>query len=293
MPEHIIQGDEKGMDYIYSTEALLGKGAFGTVFRGNEDQTNRPVAIKRIDKRGNDHREIDLLEDLKHPNIVQLINVSYSKKYIYLITEYCNGGDYNNYLAQNAPLSLQQIVMFLNNIVPAMKVLNEKGIIHRDLKPANILCHISNAKRRYFKIADFGIARLGAAYDECFYATRAGTERYMAPEVRNGRSYNSKADMYSLGVILAELPVENADELPDSVRELALLLTMDDPQLRLSAEDFFNHSFIREYLDGSDEETDTTSESESEMTETGSDEMEDSEDRERSEDEMEYDSETS
>jgi serine/threonine protein kinase len=88
-------------------------------------------------------------------------------------------------------------------IVEGVKFLHEKNIIHRDLKPNNILLN-SNFNERYVKIADFGLVAFHEFAQES-HTSKVGNELYAAPEVRFGRNYNMKSDIFSLGVILNEL----------------------------------------------------------------------------------------
>ncbi|EDV22068.1 uncharacterized protein TRIADDRAFT_29099, partial [Trichoplax adhaerens] len=118
--------------------------------------------------------------------------------------QFCNGGDLSDYLQDKGTLSEETIRTFLKQIASAMRILHSKGIIHRDLKPQNLLlCY--NVKNPTpsdikIKIADFGFARI--LPENTMAATICGSPLYMAPEVFNNGSYDSKADLWSIGAIV-------------------------------------------------------------------------------------------
>ncbi|KAK4813285.1 hypothetical protein QYF61_020864 [Mycteria americana] len=124
---------------------------------------------------------------------------------VYLVMEYCNGGDLADYLHTMRTLSEDTIRLFLQQIAGAMKMLHSKGIIHRDLKPQNILLSYtggrkSNPNNIRIKIADFGFARY--LQNNMMAATLCGSPMYMAPEVIMSQHYDAKADLWSIGTII-------------------------------------------------------------------------------------------
>jgi len=193
--------------YSYSPDDSLGHGSFAEVFRGRS-KDGIEVAIKRIPKsklgRANHRRlletEISILQTLRHPNIVQLLDNQDSSDFIFLIMEYCNGGDLNSYISQHAPMSESDIAIFLRQLVEALNYLSLKSILHRDLKPQNILLHSTGPGLPTIKIADFGFAR--ELFQEDLAATFCGSPLYMAPEVLEGEAYNAMADLWSVGTIV-------------------------------------------------------------------------------------------
>ncbi|MBZ3889649.1 Serine/threonine-protein kinase ULK2 [Sciurus carolinensis] len=130
-------------DFEYSKRDLVGHGAFAVVFRGRHRQkTDWEVAIKSINKKNLSKsqillgKEIKILKELQHENIVALYDV-----------QYCNGGDLADYLQAKGTLSEDTIRVFLHQIAAAMRILHSKGIIHRDLKPQNILLSYANRRK--------------------------------------------------------------------------------------------------------------------------------------------------
>jgi serine/threonine-protein kinase ULK/ATG1 len=204
------------------------------------------VAIKSINKKNLAKsqnlldKEIKILKELtelQHENVVALLDCKETVSQVYLVMEYCNGGDLADYLQAMKTLSEDTIRLFLNQISGAMKALHAKGIVHRDLKPQNILlCYrnssaivqsqsSSHTKGRStgssssssgmkssltasscppsditLKIADFGFARFLS--DGVMAATLCGSPMYMAPEVIMSLQYDAKADLWSIGTIV-------------------------------------------------------------------------------------------
>ena len=183
--------------YILKEE--LGKGQYGVVYRGEDTLTHEIRAIKviansnltRESQKEALKREIKIMKNLNHQNIVKLYDHFVSIKNNYLVLEYCSRKDLNSL---KSGIGEAQTLVYLRQIVTALKVLQEKNIVHRDLKPANILLSADDK----VKLADFGLAR--QIDPESLAKTCVGTPLYMAPEVlslRNDRNerYADKADI--------------------------------------------------------------------------------------------------
>ncbi|GIY00264.1 hypothetical protein CEXT_345631 [Caerostris extrusa] len=172
------------------------------------------VAIKCINKKnlgksqpliGKEIKILQELTKLQHKNVVALLECVDSPRHLYIVIEYCNGGDLAEYLNHKVNLSEDTIRHFLRQIAEAMKVLNQKEVVHRDLKPQNILlCHSGKPdpppSEITLKIADFGFARF--LTDGGMAATLCGSPMYMAPEVIMSLKYDAKADLWSIGTIV-------------------------------------------------------------------------------------------
>ncbi|XP_005927025.1 serine/threonine-protein kinase ULK1a isoform X1 [Haplochromis burtoni] len=265
--------------FEFSRKDLIGHGAFAVVFKGrHKEKRDWEVAVKCINKKnlGKSQcllaKEIKILKELKHENIVRLLDYQETGGCVYLVMEYCNGGDLAEYLHSKGTLSEDTIHVFLQQISRAMKVLHSKGIVHRDLKPQNILlCHPegrrSSSINTTFKLADFGFAR--HLQTNTMAATLCGSPMYMAPEVIMSRNYNAKADLWSIGTIVyqsltgkapfyASTPHElrlfyesNRNLFPnipketsDNLKHLLLGLLQRNHKDRISFEEFFNHPFL-------------------------------------------------
>ncbi|KAM9465007.1 serine/threonine-protein kinase ULK1-like isoform 2-T2 [Salvelinus alpinus] len=265
--------------FEFNRKDLIGHGAFAVVFKGrHKERHDLEVAVKCINKKNlaKSHsllgKEIKILKELKHENIVGLLDFQEMAGCVYLVMEYCNGGDLAEYLHSKATLSEDTIRIFLLQIAGAMKVLKEQGVLHRDLKPQNILlCHPegrrSSPNNTCIKIADFGFAR----HLQCntMAATLCGSPMYMAPEVIMSQNYDAKADLWSIGTIVyqcltgkapfqASSPQElrlfyerNRDLQPSIPREtsvhlrhLLLGLLQRNHKERMDFDEFFHHPFL-------------------------------------------------
>ncbi|XP_043495873.1 serine/threonine-protein kinase unc-51 isoform X2 [Polistes fuscatus] len=203
-------------DYEYNTKDLIGHGAFAVVYRGRiRKKPNYVVAIKSITKKslaksqnllGKEIKILKELTELHHENVVALLDCKESNHNVFLVMEYCNGGDLADYLGAKGTLSEDTIRVFLKQLAGAMRALHAKGIVHRDLKPQNILLSHNCGKacpqphQITLKIADFGFARF--LQDGVMAATLCGSPMYMAPEVIMSLQYDAKADLWSLGTIV-------------------------------------------------------------------------------------------
>lgn len=271
-------------DYQFNRKDLIGHGAFAVVFKGRHKQENGlPVAIKSITKKslaksqsllGKEIKILEELTKLQHENVVCLLDCRETPQYVYIVMEYCNGGDLADYLLQRGTLSEDTIRLFTKQICGAMKALQSKGIIHRDLKPQNILlCHdesISNPTSNdiTLKIADFGFARF--LQDGVMAATLCGSPQFMAVEILLSKPYDCKADLWSIGTILyqcltgkAPFQAQSPQALrtyyeknvnlkpripPDTSAELTHLLInllKREPKDRISFDDFYDHPFMK------------------------------------------------
>ncbi|XP_010767311.1 serine/threonine-protein kinase ULK1-like isoform X2 [Notothenia coriiceps] len=265
--------------FEFNRKDLIGHGAFAVVFRGrHKEKRDWVVAVKCINKKNLAKsqsllgKEIKILKELKHENIVRLLDYQEMGGCVYLVMEYCNGGDLAEYLHSKGTLSEDTIRVFLHQIGQAMKVLQSKGILHRDLKPQNILlCHPegrrSSPNNTCLKIADFGFAR--HLQTNTMAATLCGSPMYMAPEVIMSQNYDAKADLWSIGTIVyqcltgkapfhASTPQElrqfyesNSTLLPSipketssNLRHLLLGLLQRSNQKRISFDEFFHHPFL-------------------------------------------------
>src|SRR6266566_3693074 len=194
----------------YHLLAELGSGSFGRVYRGaHAILTNRIVAIKLMHgvhlnsqkERDSFIQEALLLERLKHPHILPIVDVGFHEGFPYMVTEYAPNGSLRDRLRRQSgkPLPEQEALSILSQIGEALHHAHEQHIIHRDLKPENILF---NAKGEVV-LADFGIATvLGTLTIQ--QATIIGTPPYMAPEQFKGM-VGRESDQYALGCIAYEL----------------------------------------------------------------------------------------
>jgi len=196
--------------YIIQTE--VGRGSFGIVHKVRKKHTRREYACKTLRK--NDQtpihiiqREIHSLRDLHHPHIIELQDVFEEAKFIHIISELCTGGElYERIGSGDWNATEKESAKLLQNILSAIAYLHQNGVIHRDLKASNFLFGSKNTNTN-IKIIDFGLARKlrrredGSIDKEERLTTKVGTPYYVAPEVLLQDSYDSKCDVWSIGVI--------------------------------------------------------------------------------------------
>ncbi|XP_045475967.1 serine/threonine-protein kinase unc-51-like isoform X2 [Harmonia axyridis] len=263
---------------------LIGHGAFACVYRGRKiKDKNFPVAIKAITKKNVNKcqallsKEINILKqiaELNNPNLVSMISCEETPTHVFLVMEFCNGGDLADYFILKKTLSEDTLRLFLLQIASAMKTLRTLGIVHRDLKPQNILLSYDPAiahPQPYqinLKLADFGFAR--TLEEGGMAGTLCGSPMYMAPEVIMSLQYDSKADLWSIGTIvyqaltgkppfsapnpqalknyyektlnlMPKMPSSTSPELQDFLTRLM----KRNPKERLSFDEFFNHPFLQ------------------------------------------------
>eukprot|EP00753_Platysulcus_tardus_P014669 PLAT4426.6.p1 GENE.PLAT4426.6~~PLAT4426.6.p1 ORF type:complete len:810 (+),score=296.53 PLAT4426.6:202-2430(+) len=255
-------------------EDRVGEGSFATVFRGRHIRTQREVAVKRISKlklRGREQllrnlmTEVDLLKRLRHPHITKLYGTKEDEHYMYLMMEFCDGGDLFDFVKRGGPLAEDGARRFMRQLALALKEVRRNNIVHRDLKPQNLLLR-GRGDKAVLKIADFGFARQLAS--DVMAATMCGTPLYMAPEILSGRSYTASADLWSVGCILyhmltrvapfnapdietlrrmvkrSELRLPEGIVVSDSCLDVLQRLLQRDPARRISFDDFFAHPWL-------------------------------------------------
>ena len=221
----------------------IHKGQNGTmVYLGKDTKKNILIAIKSIPKMNMDadaqknfRRELQNLHNLKHPNIIQILDYLNNKKTNYIILEYCNGGNLRDYIRRymnvnRQPLNEFFIQKLLLQIAPALEYMHSKNIIHRDIRLENILLNFNNYPNipidgrapQPLKFSekslnkDFSVKITGLNFSKDLIqdnmgSTILGTPLYMSPDMveraddKSTKKYNTTADLWSLGVITYEL----------------------------------------------------------------------------------------
>ena len=159
------------------------------------DLQNEPQTQARF------QREALATSELSHPNIVSVLDVGTDHGLPYMVMEYVDGPDLKEYIRQNAPLDLHEVIRIMDQILSAVALAHKHNVIHRDLKPQNILMD----KRGNIKIADFGIAVALNQSSVTQTNSVMGSVHYMSPEQTRGGLVTKQSDIYSLGIILYEL----------------------------------------------------------------------------------------
>lgn len=188
----------------YNIIKTLGEGNFAKVKLATHSLTGAEVAIKVIDKTQLDekklqklYREVRIMKSLHHPHIIKLYEVIETKNTVFLVMEYCSGGELYDYLVVHGKMKEKDGRAKFRQILSAVSYCHKKQIIHRDLKAENLLLD----KDLNIKIADFGFSNV---FDpESKLDTFCGSPPYAAPELFQGRRYvGPEVDIWSLGVIL-------------------------------------------------------------------------------------------
>jgi len=194
----------------YELESKIGEGNYGVVYLGKNSKTQGVVASKAIPMKNPNPKllkqmdtEIRVLKSSECPYIIKLHDVLKTQNNIYLIMEYCGGGDMENYVKVNGRVQEPIAQRWLSQLVESFIYLQEKGIMHRDIKLANILLTTNDDQNADIRVADFGFARF--LNENSFAATQLGTPLFMAPEIFNNEHYSYKADVWSLGVLSYEI----------------------------------------------------------------------------------------
>ncbi|CAJ1227666.1 Stk1 family PASTA domain-containing Ser/Thr kinase [Lactiplantibacillus xiangfangensis] len=193
----------------YRIVRSLGEGGMANVYLAHDLILDRDVAVKllRLDLRDDPktikrfQREALATTELVHPHIVSLYDVGEENGMQYLVMEYVKGMDLKNYIKENFPLPLQQVIDIMEQILSAVATAHAHNIIHRDLKPQNILID----EQGNAKITDFGIAVALSEHSMTQTNTILGSVHYLSPEQARGSMATKQSDIYSLGIILYEM----------------------------------------------------------------------------------------
>ena len=227
----------------YALKQVIGRGAYGVVYRAVKRGSSKPVAIKQIEFEDeselNEHMlEIDLLKNLRHENIVEYRGFIQKAHELYIILEYCSRGSLRDLLKQG-PLLEEDTVNYVRQTLQGLQYLHEQGVIHRDIKAANLLL----TEDGVVKLADFGVStrinRMAMTY--------AGSPNWMAPEVMTGQGASTVSDIWSLGATVVELLTGNPP-FHNLVNESACYAIVNEeyiPPLTLSAgcQEFLSQCF--------------------------------------------------
>jgi len=251
----------------------LGRGKFGKVYLAREKRTKFMVAIKvlwkfQLRKHNVEHqlrREIEILAHLRHKHIIRLFTHFHDKERIYLVLEYCSGGEVFNKLRDDEIFTEPQTARYIHQLAMALNYCQSKHVIHRDIKPENLLFDDENN----IKLADFG---WGVHAPDSRRMTMCGTLDYIPPEMLEKKKHDPTVDVWALGVLMYEFlcgtpPFDSQGQgdkttfskiknvkfvfpghVSQSARDLICKLLNKDPSKRLSLDALPNHPFIAKYI---------------------------------------------
>ncbi|MEQ2250981.1 Serine/threonine-protein kinase H1 [Ilyodon furcidens] len=189
----------------YEIKALIGRGSFSRVVRVEHKSTRQPYAIKMIETRYREGREVCeselcVLRRVRHTNIIQLMEVFETAERVYMVMELATGGELFDRIIARGSFTERDATRVLQMVLDGVKYLHALGITHRDLKPENLLYYHPGADSKII-ITDFGLASSRKKGDECLMKTTCGTPEYIAPEILVRKPYTNAVDMWALGVI--------------------------------------------------------------------------------------------
>uniref|UniRef100_A0AAQ4NPM1 Maternal embryonic leucine zipper kinase n=1 Tax=Gasterosteus aculeatus aculeatus TaxID=481459 RepID=A0AAQ4NPM1_GASAC len=206
--ERTEHGGAEELHKYYEVYETIGSGGFAKVKLGRHIPTGEKVAIKIMSKKelGDDlprvKLEIEAMKNLSHQHVCRLYQVIETSTQIFMVLEYCPGGELFDYIIAKDRLSEEETRVFFRQIVSAMAYVHSQGYAHRDLKPENLLID----EDHNLKLIDFGLCAKpkGGLCHELM--TCCGSPAYAAPELIQGKSYiGSEADVWSMGVLLFAL----------------------------------------------------------------------------------------
>lgn len=258
----------------YVLGKTIGEGTFGKVRLGTHILTGETVAVKILERERVKEiadvervaREIHILKRVQHPHIIQLHEIIETPNQLFLIMEYCSGGELFDHIVECTRVPEPEACRFFQQILSGVEQVHRINVVHRDLKPENLLLD----EDKHIKIVDFGLSNIYK--DGQLLKTACGSPCYASPEMIAGHWYEpSRCDVWSCGVILfalvcGYLPFEdgntaalyrkilNADYrtpkfVSQPVKELIRLMLTTDPDKRITIPEIREHPWYKQVPD--------------------------------------------
>jgi hypothetical protein len=194
----------------YQLERCVNRGGMGVVYKAKELTAGEPVALKMLRHRfiydehiqGRFDQEAKLLEKLRHPNVVSLLDHFLAYRTRFLVLDLCDGADLFRVISTNGPLDEETVRPIVGQIAEGLLYAHDSGVIHRDLKPANVLVD----RGGQVKLTDFGLSKL--LESEVLERKAVGTPPYMPPEqfqLEASEALGPECDWYALGCLICEM----------------------------------------------------------------------------------------
>jgi calcium-dependent protein kinase len=271
--ENVISHKTSNISKEYTFGKTIGEGAFGKVRLAVHKATKQTRAVKILPKSKIDmealKNEVSILSKLTHPNIMQIYEIFDDKTNMYIVSEYCQGGELFDIIEKKGNFTEKDACTIMKQLMGAICYSHQNNIVHKDLKPENILMD-KEKDDLAIKIIDWGCAELVKKKKQSEHAD--GTIYYIAPEVLRGE-YNEKCDIWSCGVILYILlsgrpPFggDNDKEIMERVAigkydlqsapfnkisknciDLIQKLLIMEPKKRITAQDALNHPWFKDH----------------------------------------------
>jgi len=275
---NLVRENKAPLKNFYRIEQKLGSGTFAKVYQVEHIPTRQMRAMKvvkvdTVNYQDDDQlflKEIQLLSELDHPNIIKIFEYFVDDVYYYIITELAKGGELYDQICNIKNYSENDAAIIMKQILSGIYYVHSKNIVHRDLKPENILLETNLKGDLFIKIIDFGNSNLCEKNNKL--TMKVGTPHYMAPEVIN-KDYNTKCDVWSCGVIMYVLlcgspPFDGPDDKsiqnkvrtgkfsfdnetwntvsPEAKELICKMLTLD-PKKRITAQDAVRDIWITKF----------------------------------------------
>ncbi|MET9021987.1 protein kinase [Actinopolymorpha sp. NPDC004070] len=227
------------LDGRYALHRIVGHGGMAKVWKGEDVQFGRPVAVKVLRSdlcrdpvfRARFAWESQALASLSHPGIVSFygsgVDVTDDNPVPYMVMEYVEGSTFREVLGETDRVAPDRALELTAQVLAALAYSHRLGIVHRDVKPANVMMTSSGT----VKVLDFGISRAIAEMSSHLTepATAVGTAQYLSPEQARGKPVDGRSDIYAVGCMLYELLTGRAPFLGDSPLAVALQQVEQDP----------------------------------------------------------------
>jgi serine/threonine protein kinase len=226
----------------YTLTRLVGRGGMGEVYEATHARLPGRYAVKVLhphcvaDPKAivRFRREADVTSELRHPNIVSIIDFDYTPGGApYLVMEFLDGDELAQIILDEAPLPIERVLAIVDQVASALAAVHRRGIVHRDLKPQNIfLVRDEEAGGERVKLVDFGISKVRAA-SMVLTGERVllGTPQYMAPEQARGTGdVDARADQFALASIVYEMLTGRLAFPGDRVEVVVYRITHEDPR---------------------------------------------------------------
>eukprot|EP00927_Polykrikos_kofoidii_P079150 TRINITY_DN7594_c0_g2_i1.p1 TRINITY_DN7594_c0_g2~~TRINITY_DN7594_c0_g2_i1.p1 ORF type:complete len:1431 (-),score=274.40 TRINITY_DN7594_c0_g2_i1:55-4347(-) len=214
----------------YHLNEEIGHGKFSIVYKGRKRHTIRYVAVKSIEKNRRDKVmvEVSVLSQLQHTNVVGFVNWHETRNHLWIIFEYCAGGDMLRLIKQDGRLPEDQVRRFGRDVSAGLLHVHSRSVIYSDLKPANLLFNEEGT----LKLSDFGYSQrldeVARAIRDRTPLPRRGTPHYMAPELfQEGGMHSFASDLWAFGCVLHELSVGRPPFHSSSFSQLQQLILTD------------------------------------------------------------------
>ena len=256
---------------VYNLKREIGHGSFGRVYLGEDQKTKELYAIKRVDKRQLQQsqylekafwKEVEIMRKIQSPYSVKLYNVLPSLHYFNMVEELCDGDLYTELMKRPNGFSTEEVRRIMIQLNDAFAQMQKHKIVHRDLKVQNVFIKYTKRPEFDVKLGDYGFSK---ELSDDITATKLGTPITMAPEILMNRAYTSKADLWSIGVIIyhllfKDLPFKGRNEVmilqnilhnniprnptDQLLNDLIHRLLVVDPRERITWKDYFAHPFF-------------------------------------------------